>query len=87
MLLQALENGISKVPNTAGRFPQVSGIQFQYNSMKEPGERIDTNTIRINGKDFSSQSVSKFTTLLSCMELFSQLNIVMSFAFKASQHK
>jgi len=37
-LLAALENGVSKYP--AGRFPQVSGLNFTFDPTREPGERI-----------------------------------------------
>lgn len=36
----ALENGVSGVENGEGRFPQVSGLRFYYDSTK-PGELID----------------------------------------------
>ncbi|KAA0173950.1 hypothetical protein FNF27_04511 [Cafeteria roenbergensis] len=39
-LLEALENGVSKWPEREGRFPQVSGIRFQFNGSKEPGSRV-----------------------------------------------
>ncbi|RAW19116.1 multifunctional nuclease/2',3'-cyclic-nucleotide 2'-phosphodiesterase/5'-nucleotidase/3'-nucleotidase [Paenibacillus taichungensis] len=42
----ALENGVSGVETGEGRFPQVSGLRFYYDSTK-PGEKIDavTNTV------------------------------------------
>jgi 2',3'-cyclic-nucleotide 2'-phosphodiesterase (5'-nucleotidase family) len=39
-LLAALENGVSDVENTAGRFPQVSGMTYTYDASKPPGSRI-----------------------------------------------
>ena len=39
-LLAALENGVSDVENTAGRFPQVSGMSFTYDPTRPPGSRI-----------------------------------------------
>jgi len=39
-LVDALENGVSQVEGKAGRFPQVSGMQFVYDSTKPPGKRI-----------------------------------------------
>ncbi|MGE4279156.1 MAG: bifunctional UDP-sugar hydrolase/5'-nucleotidase [Magnetospirillum sp.] len=39
-LLAALENGISKAPALAGRFPQVSGLAFTYAPRAEPGQRL-----------------------------------------------
>ncbi|WP_186331449.1 5'-nucleotidase C-terminal domain-containing protein [Paenibacillus xylanexedens] len=47
----ALENGVSGVETGEGRFPQVSGMRFYYDSTK-PGEKIDstTNTVTQEGK-------------------------------------
>ena len=44
----ALENGVSLVENAAGRFAQVSGIAFDYDTKKAPGSRVGT--ILMNGK-------------------------------------
>ena len=37
---EALENGVSKVENNSGRFPQVSGMSFTYNPKSKKGRRI-----------------------------------------------
>ena len=39
-LLAALENGVSQVPDAAGRFPQVSGLTFSYDAAKPAGSQI-----------------------------------------------
>lgn len=39
-LYQALENGISLIESGAGRYPQVSGIEFSYNPKLLPGARL-----------------------------------------------
>lgn len=39
-ILEALENGVSKAENKAGRFPQVSGMQFYYDVNQPVGKRI-----------------------------------------------
>jgi 5'-nucleotidase / UDP-sugar diphosphatase len=39
-LLAALENGVSDVEGTAGRFPQVSGMTYRYDASKPAGSRI-----------------------------------------------
>jgi len=39
-LLMALENGVSRVEDVSGRFPQISGIQFSYDPTLPPFERI-----------------------------------------------
>ncbi|XP_067937210.1 mannosylglucosyl-3-phosphoglycerate phosphatase-like [Watersipora subatra] len=49
-LHRALENGVSMYPELAGRFPQVSGVQFQVDPQREPGERIDAQTVLVKGR-------------------------------------
>ena len=41
-VLASLESGLSRVggPSGTGRFPQVSGIHFEYDPAKEPGSRV-----------------------------------------------
>lgn len=39
-LLAALENGVSSYPALEGRFPQVSGIQFEFDPSRPPGDRV-----------------------------------------------
>jgi len=39
-LLSALENGVSRVENISGRFPQISGIQFSFDPTLPPFERV-----------------------------------------------
>jgi 2',3'-cyclic-nucleotide 2'-phosphodiesterase (5'-nucleotidase family) len=39
-LRQALENGLSRLPNAAGRFPHVSGLRIEYDPRQPPGSRI-----------------------------------------------
>ncbi|MGE5702971.1 MAG: bifunctional metallophosphatase/5'-nucleotidase [Clostridia bacterium] len=39
-LKKALENGVSKVEEEAGRFPQISGMSFTYDRTKPAGERV-----------------------------------------------
>ncbi|KAI9847569.1 MAG: hypothetical protein M1837_002143 [Sclerophora amabilis] len=39
-ILQALENGLSKVPALEGRFPQVSNISFEFDPQGPQGSRI-----------------------------------------------
>lgn len=41
-LLAALENGVSRVPKLAGRFPQVSGLSFHYDPQAALGQRVGT---------------------------------------------
>lgn len=44
-LKAALENGFSQVENTAGRFPQVSGMKIEYDKTKPAGSRVVSVTI------------------------------------------
>lgn len=46
-LLQALENSVRDLENKAGRFMQVSGLQFQYDQQAKPGSRV--RQVTING--------------------------------------
>jgi 2',3'-cyclic-nucleotide 2'-phosphodiesterase / 3'-nucleotidase / 5'-nucleotidase len=39
-LLEALENGVSKVPALDGRFPHVAGMRFIYDSTKPENQRV-----------------------------------------------
>jgi len=39
-VLEALENGVSRIEDTAGRFPQVSGLIFSYDPSKAAGDRV-----------------------------------------------
>ena len=38
-LIDAVENGVSQVEEVAGRFPQVAGMSFTWDSSAEPGSR------------------------------------------------
>lgn len=40
VLLQALEHGVSRLPASAGQFPQVSGISFEVDAAAAPGARV-----------------------------------------------
>ena len=40
VLLQALENSVSQYPKLSGRFAQVSGLSFEWDSRKDPGKRV-----------------------------------------------
>jgi len=39
-LRQAIENGLSRLPNAAGRFPQVSGLRIEFDPRRPAGNRI-----------------------------------------------
>jgi 2',3'-cyclic-nucleotide 2'-phosphodiesterase (5'-nucleotidase family) len=46
-LKRAIENGLSALPNAAGRFPQVSGITVEADLSRPPGSRVTA--IRVGG--------------------------------------
>ncbi len=48
-LLEALENGVSQVEDGAGRFPQVAGLRFTWDSAAEPGARIVSAEVMMDG--------------------------------------
>jgi 5'-nucleotidase / UDP-sugar diphosphatase len=39
-LREAIENGLSRLPAIAGRFPQVSGMRVEYEVQRPPGNRV-----------------------------------------------
>lgn len=41
-LREALENGVSEIEETSGRFPQISGFSFTADTGKAPGSRVET---------------------------------------------
>ena len=52
---EALENGVSQVEQNSGRFPQVSGISFEWNPKAEVGSRVVS-------VDFRGRPLSKYKT-------------------------
>lgn len=53
-LLAALENGVSQVEDGGGRFPQVSGLSFEYDADKPAGSRVGAVTVGGNPLDPSA---------------------------------
>ncbi|TXK76800.1 bifunctional UDP-sugar hydrolase/5'-nucleotidase [Paenibacillus sp. N3.4] len=53
-LYQALENGVSLIESGAGRYPQVSGIQFSYNPKLLPGARLLD--VKVNGQQLDRKA-------------------------------
>ena len=49
--MKCLENGVSKYPKLEGRFPQVSGISFEFDGAKPAGERVDRHSVKV-GEEF-----------------------------------
>ena len=50
-IMKCLENGVSQYPKFEGRFPQVSGLSFEFDGSKAPGERVDRLSVKI-GDEF-----------------------------------
>src|SRR5690606_11869812 len=48
-VIAALENGVSQIEEGAGRFPQVSGLRYTFDTAKEPGSRISNVEVQANG--------------------------------------
>jgi 5'-nucleotidase len=61
-LWAALENGVSGYPND-GRFPQISGFKFTFNSSKPSGSRI-INVTTMNGTPIVKDSTQYTVTTL-----------------------
>jgi 2',3'-cyclic-nucleotide 2'-phosphodiesterase (5'-nucleotidase family) len=51
VILEALNSGVSKLPATAGQFPQVSGLTFRVNAAAAVGARISDVTVAGNPLD------------------------------------
>jgi 2',3'-cyclic-nucleotide 2'-phosphodiesterase/3'-nucleotidase len=60
-LYQALENGVSQTEKVAGRFPQVSGIQYSYNPYLPAGSRIIS--VTVDGKPLDKTAKYTLATL------------------------
>jgi 5'-nucleotidase/UDP-sugar diphosphatase len=59
-LLAALENGVSQVEDTAGRFPQVSGMSYRYDASKPAGSRIVE--VEVGGAPLEMGKIYKLAT-------------------------
>lgn len=49
-LYRGLEQGISKYPSLEGRYPQLSGISFDFDKDRPPCQRIDLASVMVGGK-------------------------------------
>ena len=59
-LLAALENGVSRVEDTAGRFPQVSGMSFAFDPKLAAGARISD--VKVGGANLDPARVYTVAT-------------------------
>jgi 2',3'-cyclic-nucleotide 2'-phosphodiesterase (5'-nucleotidase family) len=60
-IYQALENAVSGVENGAGRFAQVSGIEYSFNPEQLAGSRIIS--VKINGKALDQNATYTLATV------------------------
>jgi 2',3'-cyclic-nucleotide 2'-phosphodiesterase (5'-nucleotidase family) len=56
----ALENGVSQVEDTAGRFPQVSGLSFVWDPREPPGSRIVA--VEVGGQPLDPSRIYRVAT-------------------------
>ncbi|XP_053205189.1 trifunctional nucleotide phosphoesterase protein YfkN-like [Panonychus citri] len=61
---RALENGVSLWPRLEGRFPQVSGLRFSFDPKKPSGDRIDPQSLTINGQQLKLTGKYRLITKL-----------------------
>lgn len=54
-IVEALEHGVSSVDKKAGRFLQVSGMEYSYNPKNEVGSRVSN--VTINGKPIELETI------------------------------
>lgn len=68
-LLEALENGVSQYPKLEGRFPQVSGLTFTFDSTQPSGERVLSDTVKIKGESLDVEKVQTDPLLIKPLPL------------------
>jgi len=56
----ALENGVSKISEVAGRFPQIAGMSFTYDVTKPAGERVGE--VMVGGEPLDESKTYKLAT-------------------------
>ncbi|PRX09027.1 bifunctional UDP-sugar hydrolase/5'-nucleotidase [Martelella mediterranea] len=52
-IVAALENGLSQIEDGGGRYPQVSGMKYTYDSSKEPGSRVVSVEVETGEDEFA----------------------------------
>jgi 2',3'-cyclic-nucleotide 2'-phosphodiesterase (5'-nucleotidase family) len=78
----ALENSVKAYPEQAGRFLQVSGMSFEFDPNKAPGERVvsvsisgepldETKTYTVATNDFIAAGGNGYDMFLDCKVIFS----------------
>ncbi|KAJ2765848.1 hypothetical protein IWQ57_004616 [Coemansia nantahalensis] len=58
---RALENGVSRWPANDGRFPQVSGIRFEFDPTRAPGSRVTSIVLTAAAKAAAAKTAAKPT--------------------------
>lgn len=58
-LLAALENGVSQYPRLEGRFPQVSGVKFEFDPARPAGSRVIEGSVFVGGKPLDPEATLK----------------------------
>ena len=61
-LITALENGVSQYPKHEGRFPQISGMSFTFDSSQTSGNRVIQNSACVAGNPLVLNSTYKLCT-------------------------
>lgn len=59
-ILAALENGVSRVEDVSGRFPQIAGMRFMWNPNAEPGNRV--RLVSIDGRTLDPSTTYRIVT-------------------------
>ncbi|KAH9632644.1 hypothetical protein HF086_008471 [Spodoptera exigua] len=57
VILQVLENSVSKYPSLEGRFPQVAGVSFAFDPSKPPGQRVAEQVVKIGDEYLQKEQV------------------------------
>ncbi len=58
-LYRGLEMGVCKYPALEGRYPQVSGMSFEFNPSRPQLERINLETLTVAGKPIDMKKTYK----------------------------
>ena len=81
----AIENGLSLLPRTAGRFPQVSGMRYEADLSKPPGSRVlsihvgnapldDTRIYKLATNDFMARGNDGYTMFRDAKRLVTDVD-------------
>lgn len=57
ILLKALNNSVSKLPEAAGRFLQVAGLRFKYSLQLPADQRVIQNSVFIERSDEDNEAL------------------------------